>query len=470
MPDSGSWSPPLSRLATGALALRLADLARDAGARGLIHIACSASRAELLVAALRGLVPDLAVLSMPPWDCLPYDRVSPSRAVMGRRMHALRWLTCERSEPRLVITTADAALQRVPPPSALAGASCRLACGAALDVDALRVQLHRFGYVLDDRVDEPGEAAIRGEVIDIFPAEADYPVRIDHRDGRITGLRDYDAESQRSHGERDDITLAPASEASLAADAERAPGIEHGLPRLYDRLSTLFDYLPKADIVLEPGIEDRLEARREQIIDAYEGRCAFQLAGTHSHPMRPEALYLDQAEWWAALDKRRVARIAPGLPPECPRFSTAPDPASAARQFLRTRHAAGDRILLAAPAERTLRRLERLAPGPVQRIADWRARPDRGVCAIIAALDSGFRHEGTTVLADTDLFEREPSGGSQMAALPTDPALHLGDAIIHWDHGLGLLDGLETVEAEGIAQDCLRLRYADGATLLVPVE
>jgi transcription-repair coupling factor (superfamily II helicase) len=100
---------------------------------------------------------------------------------MGRRMHALLCLACERPAPCLVITTVDATLQRVPPPSALVGVRYRLVPGAALDLDDLRVQLQRAGYVLEERVDEPGELAIRGEVIDIFPAGADYPVRIASR-------------------------------------------------------------------------------------------------------------------------------------------------------------------------------------------------------------------------------------------------------------------------------------------------
>src|SRR5690242_15694635 len=99
----------------GLVAVRLLEWARMAGPSGLIHVARSDTRAERLVRALHGLAPSLELLQLPSWDCLPYDRVGPSRAVMGRRIAALRRLAEPPQRPRLVVTTVDAIVQRLPP-------------------------------------------------------------------------------------------------------------------------------------------------------------------------------------------------------------------------------------------------------------------------------------------------------------------------------------------------------------------
>jgi transcription-repair coupling factor (superfamily II helicase) len=133
------------------------------------------------VAILRALAPDLDVLFLPAWDCLPYDRASPARDIMGRRMAVLRRL----AEPgrRILLAAPDALLQRVPPRDVCAAGSVTLEVGAGFDADAFRADLERKGYVADERVDEPGEVAVLGHVVDVFPAAAPWPCRIEHADG-----------------------------------------------------------------------------------------------------------------------------------------------------------------------------------------------------------------------------------------------------------------------------------------------
>src|SRR5690242_11934654 len=163
----------------GLVAVRLLEWAREAGSRGLIHVARSETRAQRLVRALRGLAPQLEVVTLPPWDCLPYDRAGPSREIMGRRIASLRRLSEAIEAPHLLMTTIDAAMQRIPPRRVWRDASLILSIGDVLRLDQLETYLRRVGYDLDERVDGAGEAAIRGEVIDIFPAGADMPVRLD---------------------------------------------------------------------------------------------------------------------------------------------------------------------------------------------------------------------------------------------------------------------------------------------------
>src|SRR5215210_7442352 len=184
----------------GLLAVRLLTLAQEAGPLGLIHITSSDRRAEDLGRLPADLVPSLEVIVVPPWDCLPYDRAAPSREVMGRRAAALRRSVEAGREPRILIATPDALLQRVPPKETWAQAGFVLQAGEPFDLPALEAYLDRVGYVLDERVDEPGEAAIRGGVIDVFPAGA-APFRLEHADGRIAAIRSYDPVSQRTENE-----------------------------------------------------------------------------------------------------------------------------------------------------------------------------------------------------------------------------------------------------------------------------
>jgi transcription-repair coupling factor (superfamily II helicase) len=183
----------------GGRAVRLVDAARRAEARGVIHLARDMRTAERVAALARCLADDVEVLVFPPWDCLPYDGVFPSREVMGRRMAVLHALAHTRSSPWLLITTVDAVHQRVPPRSLWDGsATLKLKTGEPLDLEKLDAFLARCGYASDDRVDEPGEAALRGQVADIFPASADHPVRIDHDEGLVTQMRRFDPLTQRT--------------------------------------------------------------------------------------------------------------------------------------------------------------------------------------------------------------------------------------------------------------------------------
>ena len=479
----------------GLLAVRLLSLAREAGLRGLIHIAGSDRRAERLGRLLAGLAPSLDVIVMPGWDCLPYDRASPSREVMGRRVVALRRLTEANDAPRLLVTTPDALLQRVPPRETWSRAGFMLQAGEPFDLSALEAYLQHTGYVLDERVDEPGEAAIRGGVIDIFPAGAGSPFRLEHADGRIVAIRGYDPVSQRTEEDADALRLDPASEVVPSqADgeaSERFPGAEHWLSDFYARLDTLFDYMPDADVVLEAKAEERREAALEQIADAYESRTTLrpERAGAQPgrRPLTPERLYLDAEEWSARLGARSVAHaFSPdkGDPTHAvPRFATSADPRRAFAGYVRDAIAAGRRVVLAGAADADRRRLtrqaEKAADRPPEPASDWdavRKAPPGSLLALAIDLDAGFVDAGedVAVIAAADLLGSRAKTVDQAPApplLPTgDIEFRLGDAVIHLDHGMGVLRGLETVTAGETAQDTLRLDYANDAKLLMPAD
>ena len=492
LPAMAEPTPP------GLVAVRLIGLAEGAGADGVLHIAVGEESMEAVARAAGALAPELSLHVFPPWDCLPYDRAPPSREVMGRRMQTLRALLRPAEGPRLVITTPGAALQRMPPREAVLAAVLRLRVGETIDLHALRRFLLSTGYYLDERVDEPGEAAIRGQVVDLFPAGLATPYRIFHDDeNRITEISAYDPLSQRSVADARTLTLGPASELISGAEAvsedepgrlgiDRAPGIEHRMARHYPRLETLFEALPRAAVVLEEGVEECRAALMEQIADAHEMRRSLPVgdrdaAGGSLEP--PESLYLTDEEWSDHVRSRHVAgpeEHRPGAG-RVPRFATEAQPTRAFADFVRAQLDNGVRLVLAAGRRDLSRRARplqrRLVHSPVA-VPDWPAALSAEPGSLLSLgldLDRGFVVPGgeTVVIAAADLLGRQARGGeSGRAATPPIFELDLrpGDVVVHFDHGLGVLEGIESIESQDVQTEVVRIGYANGEMLMVPVD
>ena len=509
---------------TGALAVSLLGLLDGPrpSARPLVHVARDGRRLDEVAAILRALAPERTVAVYPEWDCLPFDRASPSRGVMGARAGVLRWLTDRDALPDLLLTTAPALLQRVPPPRTWASAHVEIRVGDRLDPEALTAQLARLGYHLDDRVDEPGEVAVRGRTIDVFPAAAPLPCRIEHADGRVTAIRSYDPVSQRSRVETERLVIDPATEIVPGPDSEVTVtpfvGEEHRLARHYPALSTVLDYVPDARLVVEDGVEARVAAFFEQLAEAREDflagtserRAPLPLAGRgrggggangtaspHPEPPPPPAscpqgggeapdsakgeLYLTPADWTALVEARGLATASAeeGKDIALSPFVRERRPEAAFARTLKERLKAGDRIVLAGP-KAPLRRLVRAAAeqdGRDLRLIDgWSevvgAAPG-AMLALEAPIQAGFRvpEAGATVIAAADLFGGAGADAPRQAAmLPIgEVELRLGDVAVDRDHGLCVFEGLETIPGEaGAEEDALRLRFADDAVLMVP--
>ena len=162
----------------GADALAIAGAAKQTNAL-VTHIARDGARAAAMVQSLRFFAPDIPVVEFPAWDCLPYDRVSPSGAVASRRMAALAAVSSAADGAHILVTSVNAATQRTPPKDAIKLAAMSLAAGAAIPMNDLTTYLAANGYARSSTVREPGEFAVRGGLVDIFPPGADEPVRLD---------------------------------------------------------------------------------------------------------------------------------------------------------------------------------------------------------------------------------------------------------------------------------------------------
>ena len=199
-------------LPEGADALVFTKAVRQRSGRAMF-IARDDTRASGFIAACRFFAPDIPVISLPAWDCLPYDRVSPSRTLAARRAAALHsLLIAPTDKPFIVVTTANGATQKVAPRDVIANAGFQARAGQQLRREVLEAYLSDNGYSRASTVMEAGDFAIRGGLIDIFPPALDDPIRLDFFGDELESIRAFDVETQRTTEKLKAVHLAPVSE------------------------------------------------------------------------------------------------------------------------------------------------------------------------------------------------------------------------------------------------------------------
>ncbi len=507
----------------------LAELAR---ARSLLHVARDDARAARLAAALAFFAPEVEVVSFPAWDCLPYDRVSPHRDIVSRRIDALTALAAPaaKDRPRIVIATVAALLQRVPAREFFADATLDIGTGARIEIARLAGFLERSGYARAETVSEAGEYALRGGIVDLFPPGATQPLRVDFFGDEIERIRGFDPLTQRSANEVARFTLKPVSEIRLDRPAiERFrtgyreafgagstddpiyesisagrmfAGMEHWLALFHPRLETLLDYLPDAAVSLDYQAEETRDARLEMIADFYRARAEFERAdrldGTAYRPLPPNRLYLDAAEWGRLLAERAVGVLSPFAAPATTGnaidaggrpgagFAEARAQPSRVYDAVLERIAAEQRhrrrVIVAGFSAGSLDRLAHLlADHGLARgapAADWPAVEKLALSTaalVTLPLDNGFVAPGMALITEQDILGERLARPSKAPRRPEQFLADLanygaGDYVVHVDHGIGRYEGLETLEVAGAPHDCLRLIYDGGDKLYLPVE
>ncbi len=497
----------------------------------LLHVARDDSRMARMAEALAFFAPQTERMRFPAWDCLPYDRVSPAPDLISQRVATLGRLLEPAAAPRIVLTTVNALVQRVPPRHVFAGASMTLTSGGTLAPDRLARFLDSNGYGRAGTVMEPGEYAIRGGIIDLFPAGRREPVRIDLFGDTIESIRAFDPASQRSGGRVERLVLRPVNEVFLDPDSiarfrtgwreafgqgaaadplylaisegRRQPGMEHWVPLFHDAMETLLDYLPGASVSLDHQADEVLTARLEMIADHFAARKVLPRDGeTPYRPLPPDRLYLDRAGWEAILARGPVFGFSPFARPDGTEGidgGARPAPILAKegatvfdqlRPLAERWRAEGRRILVAAWTRGSRERLSHLlrehgfAAEPADDWAQARqlggtAEPG-GITMITLGLERGFLAEMAelgrfAVLSEQDLLgerlsrpPRKRKRADQFIAEATEIAE--GDLVVHQDHGIGRYAGLITLTVNDAPHDCLRLLYDGDDKLFLPVE
>ena len=505
--------------------LVLRELARGTP---VVHIARDDKRMEAMRTALAVAAPQAVVLELPAWDCLPYDRVSPNPELLARRMSTLAVLSSGLSGPFILLTTMSAATQRLPARDVMREASFAARVGDRVDEQQLRAFLTRMGFAPVSTVAEPGDFALRGGIVDIFPPGDGGPVRLDFFGDVLDGARRFDPVSQRTTEKLTAVEFAPMSEVILddaaitrfrqnyrvefgtagaddplyeAVSAGRKhQGMEHWLPYFHARMETLFDYLPNASVMLDDQVTPARLSRWEGIEDQYDARLeAMKAKGrldTVYKPCAPGLLYLDDPAWESALLDRRVIQLSPL--PQAPGPGVLDAGGRAGRSFAPERQQESislfgalvdhikalsqeRQVVIASWTEGARERLKGLLEDQgykgAREVADLRAIPEGrgGVFLLIWALESGFVAPGLAVISEQDVL------GDRLVSKPRKrrkaenflrevDTLTPGDLVVHVEHGVGRYLGLETITALGAPHACVALEYAENAKLYLPVE
>jgi transcription-repair coupling factor (superfamily II helicase) len=497
----------------------------------VIHVARDDKRLAAMRDALRFFAPDMPIVTFPGWDCLPYDRVSPNADISAARMATLAGLVHGMPGRFVLLTTLSAATQKLPAREVLREAAFSARVGDRVDEEGLRMFLVRMGFSQAPTVTEPGDYAIRGGIIDIYPPGDGGPVRLDFFGDVLDGARRFDAASQRTTEKLDMVELAPVSEVILDEAAIRRfrqnyriefgaagtddplyeavsagrkhAGVEHWLPFFHDHLETLFDYLPAAPVLMDDQLTPTRLARWDSIADQFDARRHAlsqkkTLGSSVYKPIPPGLLYLDDENWIAAVGARRQVqfhplpqasgpgvvdaggRIGRNFAPERQQESISLFGALAAH--VKAKMQSGP-VLIASYSEGARERLTGLIED--EGLAEAIPIPNgsrigkTGLHLAVWSLEAGFETpwEGKrlTVISEQDVLGdrliRQPKKRRKAENFLTEhQSLSPGDLVVHVDHGIGRYTGMEVVTALRAAHECLLLEYAEGSKLYLPVE
>ena len=509
------WTPPHG----SARALLIAESARSHQGL-LVAVTRDTQRAHALEAELKLFAGGLPVLHFPDWETLPYDVFSPHPEVVSQRIATLYQLP---SVKRGVLVVPVATLmQRIAPRAHITGSGLVLSKGQKLDIIAEQRRLEASGYRNVPQVAEPGDFAVRGALIDIFPMGTSEPYRIELFDDEVESIRSFDPETQRSQQQVEKIELLPAREFPLTEaaakdfrgnlrerfpiDVRRCPlyqdmkegvtpgGIEYYLPLFFKQTATLFDYLADdALFVLGEGVAEASEQFWTQTSERYDQR-----AHDIERPVLPPAeIYLPPEALREQLNKRLRVEVVAGdhehaintgtqPAPDVPLNRKGEEPGTSLQHFMQSYKG---RVLIAADsAGRREALIETLATAGMKpaNTDSWSAflndASETRFGIVIAGMEQGFAltKPAITVLTERELYgERVRSERDRKRRRGTarDPEsiirdlteLTLGAPIVHVDHGVGRYQGLVSMDVGGMDGEFLTIEYAKGDKLYVPV-
>ena len=516
----------------GADAMAIAEAARVRGG-AVLFIARDGARAEATVEALRFFAPSVPVVDYPAWDCLPYDRVSPSPAISATRMAALAFLAGHDGRtPLAVVATVNGALQKTPPKDVIAAARLSAEPGELVSMAKVSAYLAANGYARASAVREAGEFAVRGGLIDLFPPGAEEPIRLDFFGDQLESVRAFDAATQRTTRQLARIDLAAASEVLLtdesatrfrrswieelgpagddpvyasASVGRKHAGMEHWLPLFHERLDSLFDFLPGGLVLLDHQAEEAATSRFAAIRDYYEARAesaadrrpkSGEFAAPAYRPLKPDRLYFDAPSWaerLSAMDRRLLSPFAPAEGRRSYSFG-----AKVGRSFAAERSAERSnvfdavaeharilaqekkRVFIACWTEGSADRMRAVLADhgvKAEHFGDWGAAlKGRGgaIDTVVLGLETGFVAGEAAFVSEQDILgDRLVRRGRRKRAenfLTEAGALAIGDLVVHVDHGVGRYLGLKALEVQSAPHDCIELEYAGGDKLFLPVE
>ncbi len=526
-PSTISGVPP------GSESLVISELLTGSPNRDLLFVARDEMRMEAMADALSFLLPEEKLIIFPAWDCLPYDRISPRQQVSARRINTLSHLIQSEERTRVILlTTCNATLQRIPSGLNLKGSHCVLSKGQLINLADFTSYLVANGYTRLGQVMEPGDFAVRGNIIDVYPVDAKDPVRLDLFGDEVDEIKTFDPVSQRSNGNLERVSFLAASEllldphkiarfrdnyrAHFGAITDHDPlyeaisagrkfeGMEHWLPFFFDNLSTIFEYLPNAAIALDEFLEMAIDSRVSDIGDFYESRLETQLpnelATTQKYnPVPMGRMFLSKEEWNACIQKHAIIYLngfdggdhtgisldvqgKKGKNFSNERRSNDIGLFDSVTAYLQEQLSLKRRVVLACQSEGSRDRLEKLLSEyeitSITNCVAWKevfSTELDTICLVVFPLETGFVIDDLILISEGDVLGDRLSRGRKFNKRARDfisdaTKLIVGDLVVHTEHGVGRFQGLTTIEASSAPHDCVQILYSGGDYLYLPVE
>lgn len=482
---------------------------------------------------LKNIAPEIDILLFPAWDTVPFDRVSPNPNILSQRVNTLARLSLENTpkRKRLVLTSIGATIQKLPPKKIFFNTRKSIKIGDKLAFDDFLFYVSVNGYIRVEQVMESGEYAVRGDIIDIFPSGADKPIRIDLFDDEIERIRKFEVENQRSIEELKFYDFDSANEVVLdkntiksfrskyreefgadglkdeiyesISEGKKYIGMENWLPFFYeDALLSLFDYMPKADIILGIDIENALKSKIETIHDHYQARLdAINIVDISEvdkyRPIRPELLYLDEKSFIDKVHNHQFVKLSNLSLPEADDiidFGVIPQKKFSSLKNINNLtvykellnelniHTSKKKIICCysdGSCDRMYNILKENGFKNIIKTADWKSansETKKGKLVILKLdIQHGFITDEYFIVTEQDIWgERKNIRTTKKISaenLISDiSSLNIGEYVVHIEHGIGKFDGLENIVTDGVSHDCLKLIYANNDKLYVPVE
>ncbi len=509
-----------SKLYGSALALSIVEASRRHKNGPLVIIVEDVTHADILTREIEFYKDDKqTIFHLPDWETLPYDIFSPHQDIIAERLTTLYALQNIRGGDILIIPLNTLA-QRLAPRSYIQGNVLSLKINQKLVIGDFRRHLEASGYSNVSEVMEHGEFAIRGSIIDLFPASATMPYRIDLFDDEIESIRCFDPQSQRSDNRVDSVELLPArefpsDEAGIKKFRERyrellagdplnsiiyksvsdgimPSGIEYYLPVFYDdhELNTLFDYLPKSSLYIAPQeLTQQLEVFEAEVNARYEQR----RHDIERPILSPEYLYQTSSEISRALEQSNIIYTSKNkhideqynakvkTPPDLILQTKLEEPAQALNNFIRSHKG---RILFVAETSGRREVLTELLRGHqiYPKLCDsWHEfiACDDAICITVSEINHGLmlQDSGIAVITESQIYGQRAIQKRRRKKRSTDSEsivqnltdLTIGAPVVHIDHGVGRYLGLTKLSGDGYDAEFLLLEYAGNDKLYVPV-
>ena len=448
-------------------------------------------------------------------ESLPYDSFSPHPDLVSRRLALLGRLLND--DVDIVVLAAPTLSYRLPPETYVRQRSLEIHKGQRLDLADLSSQLTVGGYARVAQVGEPGEMAVRGSLIDLFPMGHNSPIRVDFFDNEIDSIREFDPDTQRSGAELDALHMLPARDFPTDNEAIKSfrgryrerfegnpadsliysevsegrfpGGIENYFPLFFDVTWSLWDYLSDATLIVSMGhTESLLEATWNEIGDRFE-----QYRHDAERPaLAPDELFIESSVHIKEIDLRAHIQLSRHELPEATQLNLAANKAPAVMINVQTAEpldaianflsAYSGRVLFAAesPGRREmLLELFRNRKISLQTVADWAAfqQSDVALGILVAPLAEGteLAASGMCLIAEHELFGARPARRRKRKTRDPETILNdlsdlrEGSPVVHEHYGVGRYQGLSNLVIDAVANDFLTLEYAGGDRLHVPV-